>query len=412
MNFHAASRRGLCHARLRARTAIAHPAELLYRETDSQSRMKDTHGIANHLTAHRQKRGFSAAELARRVGISRPTIYAIESGSYVPNTAVALRLARTLEVGVEDLFALPSDAPAPPPPTERVTLLPQPDTPRAGDPMQLCRVDRRLVASSPSPVPWYLPTADAVLLGGKAATATVQLFHGEYDLANRILVAGCDPGISVLARHVLRAGVELVVAQRNSSQALALLKQGVVHVAGTHLRDQASGESNLPAIHRLFARKSVAVVSLAVWEEGLVLAAGNPRSVRSVADLARRDVRIVNREAGAGSRLLLDAELGRAGLAARQVLGYDRLAAGHLPAAWQVRTGDADCCIATRAASRVFGLDFIPLATERYDLALRLQHLDHAPVAALLDTLNRASFRRELEGLGGYDASAAGRRLL
>jgi hypothetical protein len=90
---------------------------------------------------------------------------------------------------------------------------------------------------------------------GKAAKGTVQLFHGEYDLANRILVAGCDPGISVLARHVLRAGVELVVAQRNSSQALALLKQGLVHVAGTHLRDEASGESNLPAIHRLFARK-------------------------------------------------------------------------------------------------------------------------------------------------------------
>ena len=382
--------------------------------------MKDNRNIATHLTAHRQKRGFSAAELAQRTGISRQTIYAIESGSYVPNTAVALRLARTLEVNVEDLFSLPSDAPAAPLPTEQVTLLPQPDTPRAGDPMQLCRVDRRTIASSPAPVPWYLPTADAVLVGdvdapartGKAGKATVQLFHGEYDLANRILVAGCDPGISVLARHVLRAGVELVVAQRNSTQALALLKQGVVHVAGTHLRDEASGESNLPAIHRLFARNSVAVVSLAVWEEGLVLAPGNPKSIHSVADLARRDVSIVNRETGAGSRQLLDAHLDRLGLAGEKVRGYGRLAGGHLPAAWQVRTGDADCCIATRAAARVFGLDFIPLASERYDLAIRRQHLDYPPVAALLDTLNRAAFRRELEGLGGYDTSAAGRRLL
>jgi molybdate-binding protein/DNA-binding XRE family transcriptional regulator len=379
--------------------------------------MKDNRKIANHLTAHRQKRGFSAADLAQRAGISRQTIYAIESGSYVPNTAVALRLARTLEVGVEDLFSLTSDAPAAPLPTEQVTLLPHPDTPRAGDPMQLCRVDRRTIASSPSPVPWYLPTADAVLVDvpartGKAGKGTVQLFHGEYDLANRILVAGCDPGISVLARHVLRAGVELVVAQRNSSQALALLKQGVVHVAGTHLRDEASGESNLPAIHRLFARNSVAVVSLAVWEEGLLLAPGNPKSIRSVADFARRDVSIVNREPGAGSRLLLDAHLDRLGLAGQKVRGYDRLAGGHLPAAWQVRSGDADCCIATRAAARVFGLDFIPLASERYDLAIRRQHLDHPPVQTLLDTLNRASFRRELEGLGGYDTSAAGRRLL
>jgi putative molybdopterin biosynthesis protein len=379
--------------------------------------MKDNRNIANHLTAHRQKRGFSAAELAQRAGISRQTIYAIESGSYVPNTAVALRLARTLEVSVEDLFSIAADAPAAPLSTEQVTLLPQPDSSRAGDPMQLCRVDRRTVASSPSPVPWYLPTADAVLIGapgriGKAARGTVQLFHGESDLANRILVAGCDPGVSVLARHVLRAGVELVVAQRNSSQALALLKQGVVHVAGTHLRDEASGESNLPAIHRLFARKQAAVVSLAVWEEGLVLAPGNPKSIRSVADLARRDVTIVNREPGAGCRILLDTRLRGLGLTGQNVHGYDRLAAGHLPAAWQVRSGDADCCIATRAAARVFGLDFIPLASERYDLAIRRRHLDYPPVVTLLDTLNRASFRRELEGLGGYDTSAAGRRLL
>ncbi len=286
--------------------------------------------------------------------------------------------------------------------------------------MQICRVDRRTVASSPSPIPWYLPTADGVLLETPARTtkpaqpgnAIVQLFHGESDPAHRILVAGCDPGISVLARHVLRAGVELVVAQRNSTQALALLKQGLVHVAGTHLRDEASGESNLPAIHRLFARKSVAVISLAVWEQGLVVAAGNPKSIRSVADLARRDIAIVNREPGAGSRALLDAHLTRLGITGEKVRGYHRLAAGHLPAAWQVRAGEADCCIATRAAARVFGLDFIPLASERYDLALRTDHLDYPPVAALLDTLNRASFRRELEGLGGYDTTAAGHRLL
>ena len=376
--------------------------------------MEDSRSIANHLTAHRQRRGFSAAALAERAGISRQTIYAIESGSYVPNTAVALRLARTLEVTVEDLFALPKDAPAVPLATEQVTVLPRPEAARAGDPMQLCRVDRRMVAAAPSPVPWYLPTADAVLVGGPArgGKATVERFHGDDEMGNRILVAGCDPGISVLARHVLRAGVELVVAQRNSSQALELLKQGLVHVAGTHLRDAKSGESNLPAIHRIFARNSVAVISLAVWEEGLVVARGNPKAIRTVADLAQAEVAIVNREAGAGSRMLLDNALERIGVQTASVRGYERLAGGHLQAAWQVRVGDVDCCIATRAAARVFGLDFIPLATERYDLAIRRPHLDYAPVVALLDTLNRASFRRELEGLGGYDTSAAGRRLL
>ena len=377
--------------------------------------MHDNRDIANHLTTYRQKRGLSAAELAQRTGISRQTIYAIESGSYVPNTVVALRLARTLEVAVEEIFSLSADAPAAPA-SDQVTLLPQPAPPQAGDPMQLCRVDSRTIASAPSPMPWYLPIADAVLIdapqrrrGGKAH---VQVFHGEYDLARRILVAGCDPGVSVLARHVLRAGVELVVAQRNSSESLALLKQGLVHVAGTHLRDETSGESNLPAIRRIFAKNTVAVISLAVWEEGLVLAPGNPKTIRSVADLANRDVTIVNRENGAGSRLLLDAHLSRLGISGRKIRGYDRFASGHLPAAWQVRTGDVDCCVATRAAARVFGLEFIPLETERYDLAIHRQHLDHPPIQALLDTLNRSSFRRELEGLGGYDTSAAGRRLI
>lgn len=373
--------------------------------------MKD---IANHLADYRRKRGLPAATLAQSAGISRQTIYAIESGSYIPNTAVALRLARALDASVEELFALGPDESGVPLPVEPVMLLPDAETPRAGDPMQLCRVDRHTMASAASPVPWYLPTADAVLVegphaGGKAA---VQPFHADYDLANRVLIAGCDPGISVLARHVLRAGVELVVAQRNSTQALELLKQGVIHVAGTHLRDQASGESNLPAILRLFPRKSVAVISLAVWEEGLVVAHANPKAIRTIADFARRDVSIVNRERGAGSRMLLDTHLGRLGIPVEKVRGYDRLAGGHLPAAWQVRAGDADGCIATRAAARVFGLDFIPLESERYDLAIRRQHLDHPPIQVLLDTLNRAGFRRELEGLGGYDTGAAGRRLL
>src|SRR5437868_6651788 len=109
--------------------------------------------IANHLTLHRQQRGFSAVDLARRAGVSRQTIYAIESGSYVPNTAVALRLARTLEVTVEELFSLPSEPDAPELPAERVVLLPNADTPQAGDPIELCRVDQHVIASSASPIP-------------------------------------------------------------------------------------------------------------------------------------------------------------------------------------------------------------------------------------------------------------------
>jgi molybdate-binding protein/DNA-binding XRE family transcriptional regulator len=364
--------------------------------------------IENHLAGLRQKRGLSAAQLAELAGISRQTVYAIEAGSYTPNTTVALRLARVLDTRVEHLFSLAEELPAPALRTERVKLLPGSARPAPGQPVQLCHVGRQMIASAPEPAPWYFPASDAVMSG----PSKVQIFHQEDDFRGRLLVAGCDPAISVLARHVQAAGVELVLAHRNSSRALALLKQGLVHVAGTHLRDESSGESNLTEIGRLFPKRSVAVVSFAVWEEGIVTARGNPKSILGVEDLARPDIQIVNRETGAGSRRLLDARLAKLGIDAGQVRGYRTEAPGHLPAAWQVQSGAADACIATRAAARVFGLGFVPLASERYDLAIRRRDLSLPAVAALLDVLGRAAFRRELEGLGGYDTRGTGERML
>ena len=369
--------------------------------------------IENHLAALRQKRGISAAQLARSVGVTRQTIYAMEAATYVPNTAVALRLAQALEVKVEDLFSL---SPAEPAGVrwEEAALLPGSEAPAPGQPVQLCRVNKRLVASPPSPVPWYFPVSDAVVAAKppRNGRTEVQVFDAADDFRNRILIAGCDPGISVLAHHLQGAGIELVLAHRNSSQSLKLLKDGCVHVAGTHLRDESSGESNLPEIGRMFPKNAVAVITFAVWEEGIVTAAGNPKSIRSIEDLARRDITIVNREKGAGSRALLDSSLKRLSIDSKNVRGYDRIASGHLQAAWQVQTGQADGCIATRAAARVFGLGFLPLLSERYDLAIRRQHMDMPSIQTLLETLNRSNYRRELESLGGYDTRAAGTRLL
>jgi putative molybdopterin biosynthesis protein len=374
--------------------------------------------IENNLGELRRKRGFSAIELAAMAGVTRQTIYAIEAGNYVPNTTVALRLARALETEVEKLFHLPVDTPLPGLRAEQATLLPGSEALRAGQPVQLCRVDRKLMAAAPSPLPWYFPASDAIAAADAAGKPAgdgktgVQVFRPDEDFRNRILVAGCDPGISVLARHVRAAGVELILAHRNSSQSLALLHDGCVHIAGTHLRDEASGESNIPEIGRQFRRKSVAVISFAIWEEGVLTARSNPKNIRGIEDFTRRDVSIVNREKGAGSRLLLDAHLRRLNIDARTIRGYGVTAPGHLPAAWQVQSGAADCCIATRAAARIFGLGFIPLVSERYDLAIRLQHLDLPAVQTVLDTLSRSGFRRELESLGGYDTRGAGQRML
>ena len=371
--------------------------------------------IENNLARLREKRGVSAAGLARMVGVSRQTIYAMEAGSYVPNTAVALKLARVLETSVEELFSLPSDLPPPELRSETVAMLPGSESADPGQPVQLCRVEKRLVASAPSPVPWYFPASDAVVSGGAGKTTLpktkVQVFHPEEAFRNRILIAGCDPAISVLAHNVQASGIELVLAHRNSSQSLELLRDGWVHVAGTHLRDESTGESNLAVIDRVFQRQSVAVISYAVWEEGIVTARNNPKSIRGVEDFARSGVRIVNRESGAGSRNLLDTHLRRVGIPSRKVRGYEHEAQGHLPAAWQVQAGSADACIATRAAARAFGLDFLPLVSERYDLVIRNEHLSLPAVEALLDTLGRSSFRRELESLGGYDTRAAGQRM-
>jgi molybdate-binding protein/DNA-binding XRE family transcriptional regulator len=372
--------------------------------------------VQSSLAQLRRQRGISAAWLAAAVGISRQTIYAIESGSYVPNTSVALKLARVLEVGVEQLFRLEEDARMPLC-TEEVEVVSEEGNVQSGQALQLCRVGDRLIGVSSKPSIWGLPRADAVVVGPtrylkRVEKTKAEILEQDWKRDARLLIAGCDPGAAVLAQHLQPRGVELVITYQNSSRALELLKNGAIHIAGTHLLDEKTGEFNLPRISRMFSKDSVAVVAFALWEEGIVVASGNPKNVRSAADFVRPGLKIVNREPGAGCRLLLDSLLRRLGIASKDVKGYDRIALGHLPAARQVQSGNADCCISTRAAARVFGLDFIPLVTKRYDLVVRKTHLKLPPVEILFETLGRSALRRELEGFAGYDMKLAGDRLV
>lgn len=365
------------------------------------------------LNAIRQQRGIPAAQLAKRVGVSRQTIYAIEAGDYVPNTTLALQMAQILEVRVEDLFQIEADEASPPPMT--VDLIGGRQTDGKGQPVQLCRVGKRMIGVSTFPQPLTLPVADGVIVQSSKRTrqAKVHVFQSGATEGKRLLIAGCDPGISMLAQHLARFDdVDLVVAPSSSQQALEWLKQGSVHIAGSHLRDGSSGEYNLPTIKRLFPQGVVKVVTFALWEQGLVLARGNPKEIRGIGDLGRKNVQIVNREKGAGSRELLDQQLREAGIASGGVNGYTRIAHGHLPAALAVSLGEADCCIATRSAARAFGLSFVPLSTERYDLVIHRHHARLPAVQALLDVLNRAAIRRKLEMLAGYDMSHTGEVLI
>ncbi len=373
--------------------------------------MKDTMEIVNRLAEFREKRGFSAAVLAKNIGVSRQTIYAMEAGDYVPNTAVALKLARALEATVEEIFRLPEAGSLP---TQQAALMPDAGSSAPGTRIQLCRVDEKLIASAPPPVEWHFSPSDGSVVSytPNNKVKLQVLFHAEHEYRHRISIAGCDPAVSVLARHVQLAGIELILSQRNSSQSLSLLHGSYIHIAGSHLRDESTGESNLPTVKKSFPRNSVAVVSFAEWQQGFLTQRNNPKSIKNAGYLSKKGILIVNREHGSGSRVLLDAELKRAGISGTQVQGYDRLVDGHLTAAWHVRAGLADCCVATEAAARAFDLDFIPLTTERYDLVIRRRHLDLPGIQILLDTLNRSSFRRELEGLGGYDTRTTGSKLM
>ncbi len=366
--------------------------------------------VQNRLSEIRQLRGISASELAARVGVTRQTIYAIEAHKYVPNTLVALRLSEILEVSVEQIFAIEEEAGR----AGRqmtVDLIEDPSAPcLPNQPLRICQVGSRKIGVPTPPIHGEIPAADAVIVdAGKPGSTVVRLFRDESYPENRLLVAGCDPAIPALARYLLKHGnIEVVTMGCSSTRAMKLLQERKIHIGGTHLSGTSNKENNLQVIHRFFPKGGCRVATFASWEEGLVTARGNPKGISGIGDLGRKNVALINREQGAGSRILLDSLLKKSGITPTEVRGYRQIAKGHILAAWHIHTGLADCCIATEASARVFGLHFIPLVSERFDLVIPERHWNLPPVQALMDALNRASLRKELEALGGYDTSKTG----
>jgi putative molybdopterin biosynthesis protein len=366
-------------------------------------------GIENHLAQIRKGRGITASDLARRVNVSRQTIHAIETGTYVPNTEVALHLARELEVTVDDLFTLSSTPATSPEPVTAEVLSASP--PAKDQPVRVCQIGARWIAVPASSTPYFMPEADGVIkrVARVNGRADLIVFAKEEAKEKRLVLAGCDPATGLLAKMVERtSGVEIISAAASSKLALAWLKEGKVHIAGSHLEDSKSGEFNVPYVRATFPDEEILVVTFAGWEEGLVVAPGNPKTIRSAEDLTRPGVRFVNREPGSGSRALLDKLLDNAKIPADAVQGYDRVAFGHLPAAYQVESGEADACVATRSAAQAFGLGFVSLHSARYDLVMRKRTADLPAVKGFLDVLQRAALRRKLETLAGYDTSHTG----
>lgn len=365
--------------------------------------------VRARLAVIRKQRRISAADLARCIGVSRQTIYAIEDGRFIPNTAVSLQLARALDVTVEELFSIEPDEPAK---AIAAGLLEHDVTVNPGELVRVCRVKDRMIAVPIPFMPAYLPPADGIIESKGKRRVSIKSAAGSLERGNRLLVAGCDPALSLLQELLSPSGVEVLCVSCSSSAALRWLKNGKVHTAGSHLLDRRTGHYNIPLIRRTLPKASVRVVTFAVWEQGLVVARGNPKSIRSLADLAGHRVILMNRERGAGSRDLLDNGLRRFGVPSAQIGGYNSIASGHLAAAYAVASGVADCCIAPRSAARCFGLDFIPLAVERFDLSFLRETLELPAAKAVLDLLNRSSLRKKLQCIAGYDTAHTGEVLL
>lgn len=370
--------------------------------------------LLNQLKGTRLEAGLSQQALAGLAGISRQAYSALESGNANPSTEVALKLARALKTSVDHLFALPEAAPE----QTRAELI---GTPGDGDfgsqrdassRVQLVQVGSRVLArpvSGTRSTRQSLIPAEGVAIGepGQDNRIAVQPFDDLKAGQTSLGLIGCDPAGALMEPALGRQGINLVLSEEGSHQALAGLARGEAHIAGCHLIEEATGEFNFPWVIRLIPFPCT-LVTFAAWQQGLIVAPGNPHGIRSVEDLARPEIKIINRQPGSGSRALLDRLLLWSGVPPATVTGYSREAGGHLSVASMVASGQADTGVGVEAAATALGLGFVPLEQERYDLVIPNHFLDHKGVQALLYLLRQPSLHHGVEALGGYDVSSMG----
>jgi len=356
----------------------------------------------------RQDAGLQQQELAARVGVSRQTISAIEAGATVPSTTLALDLARVLGCRVENLFALAAQD-RPLPATLAPSFAPGPRL-ASGSRVRLGWVRGRwlahgLAGDNPSVVG---TPADGIVARQSRRAATVKPLRDDDALRANLLVAGCDPALGLLAGHLLDGAARLRLhwIEAASEPALDALARGLVHIAGLHLFDAATGQHNIPAVRaRLGSEAATVVVNLAAWPQGFVLRPSHTSRIRRAADL--EGVRVVVREPGSGARALLDRLLGEAGLGLTELDVVDT-AYGHHAVARAVAAREADAGIATAEAAAAHGLAFVPLAEDRFDLVMLADTLVGPSGQRVMETLAGGRFRRDVGALAGYGTAKTG----
>ncbi|MCB9421816.1 MAG: helix-turn-helix domain-containing protein [Ardenticatenaceae bacterium] len=222
-----------------------------------------------------------------------------------------------------------------------------------------------------------------------------------------------DLALELLAEHLRgnTAVPDLIALPVGSLDGLIALRQGLCQLSGCHLLDPDSGEYNRSYVRHLFPGEEMTILTLAHRQQGLLLLKGNPKQIRSLADVARPDIRFVNRKRGTGTRLWLDQTIDRLEIPKEQVQGYEQAVSTHLQVAQAVAEGKVDTGTAVLAAAQRFDLDFVPLFEERYDLVLPTRFCDDPLLDPLLDYLQTAVFRRQIASLDGYDSSQTGSQI-
>jgi len=249
---------------------------------------------------------------------------------------------------------------------------------------------------------------------------TIELYTDPAEIDRTIVHIGShDLTLDLLAQHLAEmtsdsptpdrsAQRRFVSAHAGSLGGLIALRRGEAHLAGSHLLDPETGEYNFAYIKQYLPDVPVVVVTLLRREQGLIVAPGNPKNIASLQDLARSEVRFVNRQRGAGTRVLLDYRLKELGIAAESVHGYQREEYTHLAVAAAVQSGVADCGLGVRAAARALDLDFVSVEWERYDLVIPQQFYESELLQPLLTLIRGESFRKVVAELEGYDSSEMG----
>lgn len=251
--------------------------------------------------------------------------------------------------------------------------------------------------------------SQSVISTSNSDVSTFSLMGGEKKTAG-FIICGQDLILDVLSNYMRLHGVPALRAYIGSYDSLVSLYRNKINVASAHLWDSDSNTYNIPYVRRLLPGIPTVIIHLTCRMQGLYVKKGNPKEITKWADFGRNDITMINREQGAGSRVLLDENLRLLGIYGSAINGYENETQSHLAVASAVSSGKADVAVGNeKIARQVDNIDFIPLQKERYDLVIRKEDLNTIEIQTLLKIIRSDAFKNEFGHIGGYDTNEMGK---